>query len=103
MGIFPNVEMLEAGRPRSAPNLDAALAMARHMLFVRPGSEDDKRLENAAREMAVETVEGVTLRGHRARPQGVVWRRPGEQDSDRAVVPKTKDIQDIKSSFLGWV
>ena len=76
MGIFPNVEMLEAGRPRSAPNLDVALAMARLMLFVRPGSEEDKRLENAARQMAVETAEGVTLRGRRTRPQGVVWWRP---------------------------
>jgi len=79
LGIFPNVEMLEAGRPRSAPNLDVALAMARHMLFVRPGSEEDKRLENAAREMAVETAEGVTLRGHRVGPQGVVWWRPSEK------------------------
>jgi SAM-dependent methyltransferase len=79
LGIFPNVEMLEAGRPRSAPNLDVALAMARLMLLVRPGSEEDKRLESAAREMAVETPEGITLRGHRARPQGVVWWRPSEQ------------------------
>ena len=73
MGIFPNVEMLEAGRPRSAPNLDVALAMARYMLFVRPGSEEDRRLQEAGREMAVVTTNGVTLRGHRARPQGVVW------------------------------
>ena len=76
MGIFPNVEIVDAGRPRSTPNLDVALAMARHLLFVRPGSKEDNRPEEAAREMAVETPEGVTLRGHRARPQGVVWWRP---------------------------
>jgi len=76
MGIFPNVEMLDAGRPRSAPNLDVALAMARLMLFVQPGSEEDRRLEEAAREMAVDIPEGVTLRGRRARPQGVLWWRP---------------------------
>ena len=76
MGIFPNVEIVDAGRPRSTPNLDVALAMARHLLFVRPGSKEDNRLEEAAREMAVETPERVTLRGHRARPQGVVWWRP---------------------------
>ncbi len=83
MGIFPNVEMLEAGGPRSAPNLDAALAMARHMLFVRLGSPEGTRLENAAREMAVQTSEGVTLRGRRTRPQGVVWWRPSESSSRR--------------------
>ena len=49
MGIFPNVEIVDAGRPRSTPNLDVALAMARHLLFVRPGSKEDNRPEEAAR------------------------------------------------------
>jgi SAM-dependent methyltransferase len=76
LGIFPNIEMLTAGPPRSAPNLEVALAMARLMLFVRPGSEENERLEKAAREMAVETADGVTLRGHRTRPQAVLSWRP---------------------------
>jgi len=78
LSIFPNVEMLTPGVPRSAPNLDVALAMARLMLYVRPGSEEDARLQAAARERAVETAEGVTLRGHQPRPQAVLsWRPKG--------------------------
>ena len=76
MGIFPNIEMLETGPPRAAPNMDVALAVARQMLFVRPESEEDRRLQQAAREMAVETSEGVTLRGYRPRPQAVLSWRP---------------------------
>ena len=75
MGIFPNVEMLPA-TPRSAPNMEAAIGLARHMLHVQPGTEKDERLQKAARELAVETPEGVTLRRQAARPLGVVWWRP---------------------------
>jgi SAM-dependent methyltransferase len=75
MGIFPNLEMLPA-TPRYAPNMEAALGLARHMLHVQPGSEKDERLQKAARERAVETPEGVTLRRHAARPSGIVWWRP---------------------------
>jgi len=67
--------------PRSVPNIDAAIAFARHMLHVQPGTEQDERLQRAARELAVETPEGVTpegvtLRQQAPRPMGVVWWRP---------------------------
>jgi 2-polyprenyl-3-methyl-5-hydroxy-6-metoxy-1,4-benzoquinol methylase len=75
MGIYPNVEMLSAP-PRFSPSLEAAIAIARHMLHVEAGSEKDERLEAAARELAVETPQGVTLRRHAARPMGVVWWQP---------------------------
>ena len=75
MGIFPNVEMVPA-TPRYSPNMDAAIAIARHMLHVEADSEKDERLQKAARELAVETPEGVTLRRGAARPLGVVWWRP---------------------------
>ena len=75
MGIFPNVEMVPA-TPRSMPNMDAAIGLARHMLHLQPGTEKDERLQKAARDMAVETPEGVTLRRQQARPLGVVWWRP---------------------------
>ncbi len=75
MGIFPNVEMLPAMAPRSAPNMEAAIGFARHMLHVQAGTEKDQRLLERARELAVETPEGVTLRRSAARPLGVVWWR----------------------------
>ena len=75
MGFFPNLEML-AAPPRYSPNIDAAIAIARHMLHVEAGTEKDERLQKAARELAVETPEGVTLRRQAARPLGVVWWRP---------------------------
>jgi len=76
IGIYPNVEMLPAMAPRSAPNMEAAIGFARHMLHVQAGTEKDQRLLEAARELAVETPEGVTLRRNAARPLGVVWWRP---------------------------
>jgi len=75
MEIFPNIEMVPA-TPRYSPNMDAAIAIARHMLHVEAGSEKDELLQKAARELAVETAEGVTLRRQGARPLGVVWWRP---------------------------
>ena len=80
MGIFPNVEMVPA-QPRSMPNMDAAVGLARHMLHVEAGSEKDERLHEAVRELAVETPEGVTLRRGVARPLGVVWWRPAPAES----------------------
>lgn len=75
IAIFPNVEMV-AATPRYSPNMDAAIGIARHMLHVQAGSEKDDRLQKAARELAVETPEGVTLRRQGARPLGVVSWRP---------------------------
>jgi hypothetical protein len=56
--------------------MDVAIGMARHMLHVQAGTEKDERLQKAARELAMETPEGVTLRRQAARPLGVVWWRP---------------------------
>jgi SAM-dependent methyltransferase len=75
MDIFPNVEMVPA-KPRSMPNMDAAIGLARHMLHVEAGTEKDIRLQTAVRDMALETPEGVTLRRGGARPLGIVWWRP---------------------------
>jgi SAM-dependent methyltransferase len=75
MGIFPNLEMVPAA-PRYSPNMDAAIGLARHMLHVQAGTDKDERLQKAARDLAVETPEGVTLRRQAARPLGVVWWRP---------------------------
>lgn len=75
MEIYPSLEMLPATPPRSAPSMEKAMQIARHFLYVQPGSEEDKRLVQAAPRLVEETPEGLTLRGQRSRPQAVVWWR----------------------------
>ena len=74
MGLYPNVTMLPEAPPRRMPNIEAAIALARHMLHVDAGSEKDARLLAAVDRLAVVTPEGVTLRRN-APPPGVVWWR----------------------------
>jgi SAM-dependent methyltransferase len=76
MEIYPNVNTLPgAGRP-SAPSLEMAIQFARHFLYLEPGSEKDKRLEQVAREIAVQTPDGGwTIRPAQTRPQACVWWR----------------------------
>jgi SAM-dependent methyltransferase len=78
MGIFPNLQMLRPEPPRAAPSLDVAIQIARVFLHVDAGSDADERLLNAAKELAVETPNGVTLRRTQTRPQAIAWWRPGE-------------------------
>jgi SAM-dependent methyltransferase len=75
MEIYPNVEMLPAAARLSAPSMEAALQFARRFLCVQPGTEKDARLLEAASKLIEETPQGVTVRGHRTRPQAVVWWR----------------------------
>ena len=78
MGIFPNVEMAPpGGGPRTMPTRDAALAMARHFLYVAAGSEKDRRLLEIAEDFIVETPKGMAMRNASERPQGVVWWKTG--------------------------
>ncbi len=75
MEIYPNVEMLPpATGTRTLPNLETAIAIARHFLYVEAGSEKEQRLRQVAPKYVIETPEGVTMRGSE-RPQGVVWWR----------------------------
>jgi len=75
MEIYPNVEMLPpATGTRTLPNLETAIAMARHFLYVEAGSEKEQRLRQIAPRFVVETPDGVTMRGGSERPQVVWWR-----------------------------
>lgn len=74
MGINPNVSMMPAMTPRRMPDLDSALAYARHMLWVDPGSEKDKRLLEAVDRLVEQSPEGVALVRKSPVP-GVVWWR----------------------------
>ncbi|MEX0683789.1 MAG: class I SAM-dependent methyltransferase [Dehalococcoidia bacterium] len=73
MGVYPNVEMAPAGGPRSLPNLETAIAMARHFLYIAPGSDKEARLREIAPQFVIETPEGVAMRDASERPQGIVW------------------------------
>jgi 2-polyprenyl-3-methyl-5-hydroxy-6-metoxy-1,4-benzoquinol methylase len=74
MDIFPSVEMVHSpGNIRTLPNLDAALAMARHFLYIQPGSEKDKRLQEIAPDFITETPQGIAMKDASERPQGIVW------------------------------
>jgi len=41
--------------------------MMRHFLFVKPGTDKDRRLQEATEEMVVETPGGFVVRGARPR------------------------------------
>jgi hypothetical protein len=74
MGIYPNVTMgPPGGGPRTMPSMEAALAVARHFLYVAPDSEKDRRLQEIAPDFVVETPKGWMMRDASERPQGVVW------------------------------
>jgi SAM-dependent methyltransferase len=60
---------------------DDLLAMARRQLWVRPGSERDRRLERLAAEAAVEREGGWTLDRVATRIGIVTWRPPGAATS----------------------
>lgn len=75
MDIYPDVRMIDAPRPLRAPNLEAGLQIARHFLYIEPGSAADKRLMAAVPELMEETPEGVRVRGFTLRQAIVYWRK----------------------------
>jgi len=78
MGIYPNVEMAPpAGGPRSLPNMETAIAMARHFLYIAPGSDKEARLREVAPRFVIDTPDGVAIQPASERPQGIVWWRTG--------------------------
>ena len=75
MDIYPDVEMLEAGSPQTFDSVDEAIEQSRRFLWVMPDTEQDKRYQEAARELLVETPEGFVIKGARPRRQGLIsWR-----------------------------
>ena len=78
MGIYPNVEMMPGtGATRTSPDMETAIQMARHFLYVQPGSEKEARLREAIPQFVEETPKGIAMRGASERPQGIVWWRTG--------------------------
>lgn len=75
MHIFPDVRMIDAPRPLSAPNLEVGLQLARHFLYIEPGSVEDERLVAAVPDLMEETREGISVKGFNLRQAIVYWRK----------------------------
>ena len=75
MEIYPDVRMIDTPRPLSARNLEAGLQIARHFLYIEPGSAEEERLVAAAPKLLEETAEGVSVRGFKLRQAIVYWRK----------------------------
>jgi SAM-dependent methyltransferase len=75
LDVYPDVRMIEAPRPLSAQTLEAGLQIARHFLYIEPGSAEDTRLVKAAPGLLEETPQGVTVRGFTLRQAIVYWRK----------------------------
>jgi SAM-dependent methyltransferase len=73
MGIFPNLLMFPPRSLRVVPTRDVAIALARHLAYVSPGSDRDRRLQAGLDELLEERPEGVRLRTAAWRPQGLAW------------------------------
>ena len=77
MEVYPNVEMVEARGPQVFESHDAAVEQLRRRLYVNPDTQQDRRLQVAARELLVEEPDGVSVRGARPRRLGVISWQPG--------------------------
>ena len=76
MDIFPHLEMVETTVRGGFESWDAAIEQLRRRLYVALDTEQDGRLQSAARELLVETSDGFVVRGMRLRRQGLISWRP---------------------------
>ena len=76
MDIYPDVEMVQTSGPRSADDMESALKMLRRFIYVEPGTEKDKRLQETAKELLIETSDGLVVQGAKLRRQALVTWKP---------------------------
>ncbi len=76
MDIYPDVEMVQTSGPRSAEDMKSALEMLRRIVYVEPGTEKDTRLMEAAKELLIETSDGLVVEGAKPRRQALVSWKP---------------------------
>ena len=62
LGAFPNLEMLSVHFPEPFGDREQALAILRRMTYVKPGSEQDTRLQSALGALTDEVPGGIALR-----------------------------------------
>jgi SAM-dependent methyltransferase len=72
LGIFPDLEMLSVHPPEAIRDRDQILAVLRRMIYVKPGSEQDTRLQSALDGLADETPAGFIVRNAEPRREALV-------------------------------
>ena len=72
MGAFPSLEMLEPFPNRAVPTRQAARALLRNMLFIRPGSDRDSDLEDCFDQLTENGPDGYALKNGAPRREGLI-------------------------------
>jgi SAM-dependent methyltransferase len=62
LGVFPDLEMLSVHPPEPFGDRERTLAILRRMTYVKPGSEQDARLQTALGALTDEVPGGIALR-----------------------------------------
>ena len=76
VGIYPDVEMIDASDRQLFDSREAAIEQLRGRLWVAPNTEADRRLQKAAEELLEDADGGVAIRGAGVRRQGLISWRP---------------------------
>ena len=76
MGIYPDVQMLAPVMPDKFEDRDVALAQLRNRLYVREGSLEDARLQDAMKKLLEDVDGGVSVKGVAPVRQGFVSWKP---------------------------
>ena len=85
IGIYPDLEMVHSNPPHRIEGREAAIEEFRQRLYVEAGTAKDRRLEEAADRLLVETSEGFEVRGARPRRIGLLAWSP---DTDSFAYPE---------------
>lgn len=76
MDIYPDLEMFAAIPVRALRSWERALETLRHRLFVQPGTAKDALLQQAMRELLLETPDGYIVKGTRPGRLALISWRP---------------------------
>ena len=77
MNIYPDVEMFQKTKQDPIESREVAIKFLRQFLYVKQGTEPDRRLISAANELLKDTPDGVVPYGAKWLQQGLISWRPG--------------------------
>jgi ubiquinone/menaquinone biosynthesis C-methylase UbiE len=72
MGIYPDVDMLEATEQQTFENPEQAHEQLLTRLYVKPGTEEDERLKTAIQDLLIETPNGLAIKDMAPGRQGLI-------------------------------
>ena len=72
MNIYPDLEMLEEEGPERVESREAELELLRHLLYVKPDTEKDQRLQATMSDLLVETPDGLVIRESQPTRQALI-------------------------------